>query len=188
LKQLLPDCFWTSEGGGSFADSSVAIKALQEEVDQAHSTFDQDFWIPIFEHAAEGRARIGKKAIRAPKHDKNSLRDDATWYAANSALYANGGLDIRSLLEAHGYDADTISARMKAQQADVKSGLWTPAFEGKQGIVEGMYQKAGTIPKPPKPASTGGPKKKASGSGKAGPKKKPGARASAPRSPHPAKK
>jgi len=171
LKNLLPDCFWSGDGG-SFADSSVAVKALQEEVDQAHSAFDAQFWQPIFERAAEGRVRIGKKSIRAPKHDKNSLRDDSTWYAANSALYANGGLDIRSLLEAHGYDADTIAARMKEQQSDVKAGLWTPAFEGKQGIVEGMYQKAGTIPKDPKPA---GPAK-AAGSGKAGPKKKPGSR------------
>ena len=38
-------------------------------------------------------------------------------------------------MEAHGYDPDVETQRLRDQQPDVKAGIYKPSFEQKQGIV-----------------------------------------------------
>jgi hypothetical protein len=135
LKNLLPAPFWFSDGNGSFAASTTQLTELQEEVDQNHDDFDTNFWKPIFTRASEQKARIADKDIRAPKHDRNSLKDNKAYLDSQNNLFSNGGLSTRSLMEAHGVDPDVETQRLKDQQADAKAGVFMPAFEQKQGIV-----------------------------------------------------
>lgn len=145
LQELLPNCFWSGEDG-SFANSATSLMALQDEVDACNEAFDEYFWRAIFGRAADGNPRLAKKVAKPPQHDRNALRDKFQELTAKSALYSNGGLDIRTLIEEHGYDWDAILARLKDQQALVKKGYFMPAFESKQGIAVGALEKAGVIP------------------------------------------
>jgi hypothetical protein len=144
LQELLPNCFWSGEDG-SFANSSTSLMSLQDEVDACNDAFDEDFFRVIYERAAERDPRIAKKATNPPMHDRNALRDKFQWFQSMSNLYANGGLDVRTLVEEHGYDYEDIKQRLKDQQADVKKGYFMPAFEPKQGIVTGVLEKVGVI-------------------------------------------
>jgi len=135
LKNLLPSPFWYNNGTGSFAASQTEMDFLEEEVNACNDTFDREFWIPLFYRATEGKKNYAKKAIRAPKHDRNALKNETDWLQAINTLYGNGGLDIHTLMEQHGFDPDVIKKRLLEQQPDAKNRLYSPAFEGKQGIV-----------------------------------------------------
>jgi hypothetical protein len=135
LKNLLPSPFWYNDGGGSFAAATVEMKQLEQEVEVCQSVFDDAFWKPIYNRAAQGRTRIAAKKIKAPTHDRNALKDRIADLQAKSTLYSNGGLDIKTLMAEHGYDPDTITQKLKDQQEETKKGVFMPAFEGKQGIV-----------------------------------------------------
>lgn len=144
LRELLPSCFWYGEDG-SFANSQTSMKFLQEEVDACNQAFDEDFWRPIFERASDANTRVAKGKAKPPLHDHNALKDDFQYLQAQSGLYSNGGLDLRTLVELHGHDWEGVVARLKEQQALVKKGVLVPAYEGKQGIVTGIYEKNGVI-------------------------------------------
>jgi hypothetical protein len=135
LKQLLPSPLWFSEGGGAFAAATVEMQALEEEAVSCQNDFDDLFWRPIHERAADGRARIAKKDIKPPTYDRSALRDRVQDLKVKNELYSNGGLDIGTLIAEHGYDHETIKSRLQAQMGDAKKGIYMPAFEGKQGIV-----------------------------------------------------
>lgn len=136
LKNLLPGPFWFNEGGGgSFADATVELQALEEETMAAQNDFDEYFWKPIFERAAEGKGRISAKYIKAPVYDRSALRDRAADLAEKSQLYGNGGLDIKSLIAAHGYDPEVVTQKLKDQMDEVNKQTFRPAFEPKQGIL-----------------------------------------------------
>jgi hypothetical protein len=160
LKNLLPSPFWYNDGGGSFAAATIEMKQLEEEVEACQNVFDDKFWTPIYQRAAEGRTRIANSKIKPPKHDRSALRDRIQDLTAKSALFANGGLDIKTLIAEHGYDPDVIKQRLESQQADVKKGIYMPSFEANQGIVS---TKTYAIPKlqaqqapPPKPTAPNG--------------------------------
>lgn len=144
LQELLPNCFWSGEEG-SFANSATSLKSLQEEVDACNGTFDQNFFRFFYERAAERNPRISKRAAKTPLHDRSSLLDPFQWLQAQSALYANGGMPIRTLVEAHGYDYDAVVKMLQDEKKEVKKGTFVPAFESKQGIVAGVLEKAGVI-------------------------------------------
>lgn len=135
LKNFLPSPFWYNAGQGAFAAATVEMQALQEEIKFKNSDFDLNFWTPIYRRSAEGRSRIANKAIKAPKHDHTAMMDKMALATQARNLYGDGGLDIRSLIEANGHDPDVIKQRLQDQQKDVKGGLYMPAFEQKQNIV-----------------------------------------------------
>lgn len=160
LKNFLPSPFWFNEGQGSFAAATVEVQALQEEIKYKNSDFDRNFWLPIYNRAAAGRARIGKKVIKAPNHDENAMMDQMALAQKNSTLYANGGLDIRSLIESHGFDFDVVKQRLTDQTKDAKDGVFMPAFEQKQGIVAKETYGIGDEPQPSSDGGKGGGQKK----------------------------
>lgn len=167
LKNLLPSPFWYNDGGGSYASATVEMKQLVQEIEAANDDFDRNFWLPLHERAAEGRA-IAKKNLKVPLHDRDALKDEIADLQAKSAAYNNGALDVYSLMEAHGYDPDVIVERLRQQKKAAGEKIFMPAFEQKQGIVAGeIYdlsanQEAWMPPKgadsepngrPPKPGS-----------------------------------
>lgn len=135
LKNLLPSPFWFNDGGGSFAAATVEMKQLEQEVQACHDAFDTQFWQPIYERAADGRKRIASKHVKPPKHDRNALLDRAQHLESVNGLFNNGGLDIQTVMQEHGYDPDVIKQRLQDQLPDVKKGIYMPSFEQKQGIV-----------------------------------------------------
>ncbi len=135
LKNLLPSPFWYNESGGSFADATVEMQALEEEATACQNDFDDQFWTPIHERAAQGRPRIASKNIKPPKYDRSALTDRVADLKSKNELHANGGLSMRSLIEAHGLDYDTEKQRLIDEKPDAKKGVFMPAFEQKQGIV-----------------------------------------------------
>jgi hypothetical protein len=134
LKNLLPGPFWASEGGASFADATVEMQQLEEEAVTCQNTFDDQFWPIVYERASEGKA-VAKKHTKPPIYDRSALRDRVADLAAKGNLFNSGGLAIKSLMEAHGYDPDVETQRLRDQQPDVKAGIYKPSFEQKQGIV-----------------------------------------------------
>ena len=135
LKNLLPSPLWASDGSGSFAAATVEMQELEEEAVACQNDFDDQFWQVIYERAAEGRIRVAKKNVKPPVYDRSALRDRIADLKSKGELYANGGLDIKSLIAAHGYDPEVIAQRMRDQMGDVKKGIYMTAFEQKQGIV-----------------------------------------------------
>jgi hypothetical protein len=151
LKNLLPGPFWTNDSNASFADATVELQQLEEEAVACQNQFDDDFWTPIHERAAEGRTRIASKNVKPPQYDRSALRDRTASLKEASELYNNGGLSVASLQEAHGIDPEVEKARLTQQKPDAKKGVFMPAFEGKQGIVSNKTYGI----KPPKPAPGG---------------------------------
>lgn len=151
LKNLLPSPFWYADSGASFADATVEMRWFLEEIDACNDDFDRNFFLPIYERAAEGRANIAKKHLKAPKHDRSNLVDAAADLAAKSNLYNNGALDIYSLMEAHDFDPDVIMERLRQQKQEAETGVFMPPFEQKQGIVADQVYGIGDEP----PAQSG---------------------------------
>ena len=153
LKNLLPDPFWSAEGNGAFAAATVQMQEMQEEVNFVNTVFDDEFWTPIHERAAQAQPRIAKKDVRPPKHDRNALQNRKEYLEGMNNLYSNGGLSVPSLMEAHGIDPVTETAKLQAQQDEVKKKTFVPAFEGKQGITAkvkyGIDPKGAASSKPP---------------------------------------
>jgi hypothetical protein len=135
LKNLLPSPFWYHDSGSSFADATVEMQALEEEATACQNDFNDQFWLPIHERAAQGRPRIASKNIKPPKYDRSALIDRVSDLKSKSELYANGGLSVDSLMRANGIDPEVERAKLIAEKADVKKGIYMPAFEQKQGIV-----------------------------------------------------
>jgi hypothetical protein len=169
LKNLLPSAFWYNEGGGSFAAATVEMKSLTQEIDATNDDFDRNFWLPIHERAAEGRV-IAKKHQKAPAHDRDALKDEAIDLQNKTNAYNNGALDVFSLMEAHGYDPDTVMERLRQQKALAGEKIFMPAFEQKQNIVAsevyglnkptpGSAQPGGKNGRPPKLGSRPQPEK-----------------------------
>lgn len=135
LKQLLPSPFWYNDGKGSFAGATSELVWMQQEIDHCHDSFDRNFWLPIYRRALRNQSRLSANAVKAPSHHKSNLKDNNQWLSTISGLYANGGLDMNTLIKEHGFDPDKVKENLKAQQPDVKSGTYMPAFEQKQGIL-----------------------------------------------------
>jgi len=135
LKQLLPSPFWYNDGKGSFAGATSELVWMQQEIDHCHDAFDRNFWLPIYKRAMRNQARLSPKTVKPPSHHKSNLKDNNQWLSTLSSLYANGGLDMNTLIKEHGFDPDKVKENLKAQQPDVKSGTYMPAFEQKQGIL-----------------------------------------------------
>jgi hypothetical protein len=135
LKELLPSPFWYNNGTGSFAGASSELTWLQQEIDHCHDAFDRNFWMPIFKRAMANQARLAPNKVKPPSHHKSNLKDNNQWLSTLSGLYANGGLDINTLISEHGFDPEKITENLKGQASDVKAGVYMPAFEQKQGIV-----------------------------------------------------
>ena len=164
LKNILPAPFWYSDGNGAFASATVQLKELQEECDAANNDFDTNFWPEIHSSliaAGGGQAdRISKKdAKRAPTHDRNSLKDDGAYLTGMNNMYANGGLSVDTMMRANGIDPEVEKQKLKDQQADVKSGLYMPAFEQKQGIVADRTYGISKTPQAGAPGANGRPRK-----------------------------
>lgn len=134
LKNLLPSPFWYNDGGGSFAAATVEMKELQQEIQAANDDFDREFFTVIHERAANNRA-IAKKHQKPPKHDRDALKNEIEDLQAKSSLYNNGALDVFSLMEAHGYDPQTVMDRLREQKKLSGEKIFMPAFEQKQNIV-----------------------------------------------------
>lgn len=135
LKNLLPSPLWYNEAGGSFADATVEMQALDEESNACQNDFNDNFWQPIHERAAEGRPRIAAKHVGPPVYDRSALTDRVADIKSKNELHANGGLSMRTLIEAHGINYDTERQRLLDEKPDAKAGVFMPAFEQKQGIV-----------------------------------------------------
>lgn len=135
MKNLLPSAFWWNDGQGAYASSVNELKWFRDEIDATNDDFDRNFWIPLFERAAQSTSlHVSVENLRAPMHDKNSLTDDATLLAQANMIYGNGGMSVHALLETFGYDYDTTRQEKLDELKDVHADIWVPAFESKQGI------------------------------------------------------
>ena len=128
------------QGGGSYAQSFVKLKALRQNVENIRSIIKKS----LNDFNKEVAKKQGFKTYNGYKtpeitFDSNSMIDDSHLLKVTKWLHQQGLLSVEDTLETFDFDVDVQQKKKEKEQekwGDMDDNIWKPLFEASQSLLD----------------------------------------------------